>query len=80
MAILTREGVLGSLLGLTSLGSTACLSFLLFCLADRLLAPSFGHFLSDTSRGSAMTRHGGCEGGAGRTPRVTAQPAAMGRG
>lgn len=75
MATLTREGSSAPCLGLTSLGSTGCLSFLLFCLADRLLAPSFGHFLCVTSGGSAMTSHGGCGGGAGRTPRVTTRPA-----
>lgn len=47
----------------------------LFCSADRLLAPGFGHFLSDMSSGSAMTSTVGVGGGAGCTPRVTARPA-----
>lgn len=63
MEILTREGrILGSLLEFTSLWSTRCLSwlfsaFLLRKKTGSLSAPCFNHFLSDMSRGSAITSH-----------------------
>lgn len=63
MEILTREGrILGSLLEFTSLWSTRCLSwlfsaFLLRKKTGSLSAPCFDHFLSDMSRGSAITSH-----------------------
>lgn len=60
MEILTREGILGSLLDFTSLGSISVCLFvfpasLLRMNTNFLFAPCFDHFQSDSGNGSAIS-------------------------
>lgn len=84
MEILTREGRSSwfpSGVYFSRVNRVSVFSFSAFLLRRQaLFAPCFDHFLSDTSSGSAITSHSGCdgrlrmksgfwEGGAGHTPR-----------
>lgn len=84
MEILTREGRSSwfpSGVYFSRVNRVSVFSFSAFLLRRRAaFAPCFNHFLSDTSSGSAITSHSGCdgrlrmksgfwEGGAGHTPR-----------